>query len=299
MSVRSLSTVELLRKKRTLAEGSYGTAELWSARMYGVTTRKHANETFNVVVKKPLHQFNTFMDEFKLHASIYAKMRGNTCRKYIPEPYNIRGATRARKPMYAMELVKGDALYDYYDDTRVTGEMVAEVQKALKCLHKIGCVHNDLHPNNIIADNSDPAKPKIKLIDFGMTTCGLPKYRGTGSRSHARWMKRAHRAVLAEGGRAIKPNAMWMTTRRRDTMYRSCTHANYLKGSCNPTKKTGSYNFHENIGAILRATTKNAIRSRSRSIASRSGSLISILSRMSPDQLQSILGSLSAPSRLA
>ena len=284
--MRSLSTVELLAYKKTLASGSFGTAELWSARMYGVDTRKRKNVIFNVVVKKPLRDFNTFMDEFKLHASIYAKMRGKPCRRYIPEPYNIRGATLTREPMYAMELVEGDTLYEYYDDTKVTGEMVAEVQKALKCLHKIGCVHNDLHPNNILADNSNPAKPKIKLIDFGMTTCGLPKYSGTGSRSHARWMKRAHRTVLAEGGIAIKPNAMWMTTSRRGTIHRSCTHANYLKGRCNPR---GACNFHVNVGKMLRKTAKNAIVSRSRSIESQPGSLASLLSRLSPSRVVSLL----------
>lgn len=285
MIIPSLSTIQLVEFKKRFPSGSFGITELWAARMYGVTTRGRPEKNFDVIVKKPIRPSATFMDEFKLHARIYAMMRGKACRKYIPVPYNIRSERYERKPMYAMELAKGSTLYDL---GTLTPKMLAEVRRALTCLHRLGCVHNDLHPNNIIADNRDRENPKIKLIDFGMTTCGLPKYRGSDSWKHARWMKRALAAAHERGGgRCIKPNAMWMTTGRGR---RSCTHENYKKGRDNPTNSINKFNFYNNIGSFVRKATNTSIRSRSRSVSSRSGgSLASRINNASSSELQNIL----------
>lgn len=287
-SRRSLSTVELLEWKRHLGDGSYGVVELYKARMYGVNTRTTKSKEFDVVVKRPLRNFGTFMQEFERHADIYSKMRGKACQRYIPEPFNIRGSTRIRQPMYAMELVKGETFYDFFDTQKITPPMVKEVQTALRCLHKIGCVHNDAHPDNVLADMRDPAKPKVKLIDFGMTSCGFPKFSGsaTDSKAHARWLKRAHRQIMSRQnayGLPVKPNAMWFTTTNRNgATRRSCPHSNYLKCSWNPRQNRTGYDFHVNTGKILRNTHGASIASRSRSFASRTtaaGSKESLRSR--------------------
>jgi len=64
-----------------------------------------------------------------------------------------------------MEYIKGQTLEEYLDTHFIeeNQKVIKDTKKVIKKLHKIGIVHNDLFPFNIIVSEDS----KIYLIDFG------------------------------------------------------------------------------------------------------------------------------------
>ncbi len=74
-----------------------------------------------------------------------------------------------RRPFLVMEFVRGRALDQYARDrTKLNSLEIAglgaKIARALESAHKLGIVHQDVKPQNIIIDETDVPK----LIDFGM-----------------------------------------------------------------------------------------------------------------------------------
>jgi serine/threonine protein kinase len=73
-----------------------------------------------------------------------------------------------RRPFLVMEYVRGRSLDRYARDRRLTSAEIAvlgaKIARALEVAHRLGVVHQDIKPQNIIIDETD----EPKLIDFGM-----------------------------------------------------------------------------------------------------------------------------------
>jgi len=74
-----------------------------------------------------------------------------------------------RRPFLVMEYVRGRSLDQYRRDrirlkAREIADLSAKVARALEAAHRLGIVHQDVKPQNIVIDEND----EPKLIDFGM-----------------------------------------------------------------------------------------------------------------------------------
>src|SRR5262249_16772427 len=81
------------------------------------------------------------------------------------------GTTRAGRPYFVMELVKGVPITRYCDDQRLTPrerlELFMPVCQAIQHAHQKGIIHRDLKPTNILIALYD-GNPVPKVIDFGV-----------------------------------------------------------------------------------------------------------------------------------
>jgi serine/threonine protein kinase/Flp pilus assembly protein TadD len=81
------------------------------------------------------------------------------------------GTTRAGRPYFVMELVKGVPLTRYCDEHRLTPkqrlELFIPVCQAVQHAHQKGIIHRDLKPSNVLVALYD-GNPVPKIIDFGV-----------------------------------------------------------------------------------------------------------------------------------
>jgi serine/threonine protein kinase/tetratricopeptide (TPR) repeat protein len=81
------------------------------------------------------------------------------------------GATRERRPYFAMELVKGIPITRYCDERRMSVrerlELFVPVCQAVQHAHQKGVIHRDLKPSNVLVAPYDGI-PVVKVIDFGV-----------------------------------------------------------------------------------------------------------------------------------
>jgi serine/threonine protein kinase len=81
------------------------------------------------------------------------------------------GTTRAGRPYFVMELVRGVPLTKYCDEHRLTPkqrlELFIPVCQAVQHAHQKGIIHRDLKPSNVLVALYD-GKPVPKVIDFGV-----------------------------------------------------------------------------------------------------------------------------------
>jgi eukaryotic-like serine/threonine-protein kinase len=81
------------------------------------------------------------------------------------------GATRAGRPYFAMELVRGVRVTEYCDLTRASvAERLAlflQICRAIHHAHRKGVVHRDIKPSNVMVTLVD-GMPIVKVIDFGV-----------------------------------------------------------------------------------------------------------------------------------
>lgn len=78
------------------------------------------------------------------------------------------------KVILIVELVQGGELFDYLSEKEVLSEMetsiiVKQILLAVSYLHSKKVAHLDLKPENIMLLDKDEARPRIKLIDFGLS----------------------------------------------------------------------------------------------------------------------------------
>jgi serine/threonine protein kinase/cytochrome c-type biogenesis protein CcmH/NrfG len=81
------------------------------------------------------------------------------------------GATRAGRPYFVMDLVKGVPITRYCDEHYLTPrqrlELFIPVCQAIQHAHQKGIIHRDLKPSNVLVAHYD-GKPVPKVIDFGV-----------------------------------------------------------------------------------------------------------------------------------
>jgi eukaryotic-like serine/threonine-protein kinase len=82
------------------------------------------------------------------------------------------GITEEDRPWFAMEYVKGETILSYCNRKNLSVEkrlkLFLDVTEAVQYAHKNLIVHRDLKPGNIMV-TGDEEKPKIKLLDFGIS----------------------------------------------------------------------------------------------------------------------------------
>lgn len=82
------------------------------------------------------------------------------------------GITEEDRPWFAMEYVEGETILSYCNRKNLPVEkrlkLFLDVIEAVQYAHKNLVVHRDLKPENIMV-TSDYEKPKIKLLDFGIS----------------------------------------------------------------------------------------------------------------------------------
>ncbi len=82
------------------------------------------------------------------------------------------GITEEDRPWFAMEYVKGETILSYCKRKNFSVEkrlkLFLDVTEAVQYAHKNLIVHRDLKPGNIMV-TGDEEKPKIKLLDFGIS----------------------------------------------------------------------------------------------------------------------------------
>jgi tetratricopeptide (TPR) repeat protein len=81
------------------------------------------------------------------------------------------GATKAGRPFFVMELVRGVKITEYCDrnnvDLRQRLHLFIQICHALQHAHQKGIIHRDIKPSNILVTLHDGA-PVPKVIDFGI-----------------------------------------------------------------------------------------------------------------------------------
>ena len=77
---------------------------------------------------------------------------------------------------YVMEYVDGKTLADYLPENygRLSLEqrlqIMHEICVAIRNLHSINCIHQDLSPNNVMIQEQENGSFRVKVIDYGMST---------------------------------------------------------------------------------------------------------------------------------
>ena len=82
------------------------------------------------------------------------------------------------RPYFVMELVKGQPITQYCDDTHLTPrqrlELLLPVCQAIQHAHQKGIIHRDIKPTNVLVALYDGV-PVPKVIDFGVAKATGPK----------------------------------------------------------------------------------------------------------------------------
>ncbi|HET9623937.1 MAG TPA: serine/threonine-protein kinase, partial [Kofleriaceae bacterium] len=81
-----------------------------------------------------------------------------------------------RRPWIAMELVQGETLADrLHDQTTLpaleVATLIADVADVLAAAHKVGVIHRDLKPDNLLITPGDREYP-LRLLDWGVARLG-------------------------------------------------------------------------------------------------------------------------------
>ena len=81
------------------------------------------------------------------------------------------GLAPSGRPYFAMELVQGVPITEYFDEQQLSIprrlELFIDVCKAVQHAHLKGIIHRDLKPSNILVAQAD-GMPVVKVIDFGI-----------------------------------------------------------------------------------------------------------------------------------
>ncbi|NXS47509.1 DAPK2 kinase, partial [Balaeniceps rex] len=128
-------------------------------------------------------------------------------------------ASRAEMVL-VLELISGGELFDFIAEKEMLSEeeaieFLGQILCGVEYLHACRIAHFDLKPENIMLQEKDIPKPRIKIIDFGLaqrledgvtfkSLCGTPQYIGTGlvgpwvsPSSHALWVLSQHSVALS------------------------------------------------------------------------------------------------------
>ncbi|MDT5350607.1 MAG: serine/threonine protein kinase, bacterial, partial [Mycobacterium sp.] len=159
--------------------GRYRLVELLGRGGMGEVWRAHDTETDRVVAVKmlppQLADDQTFVQRFRREAHAAARLRS-------PHVIPIHNYGEIEGRLYVdMRLIEGRDLEQVLADGPLSParavRIIEQVAKALHAAHKIGLVHRDVKPSNILLDDDDFAY----LIDFGIArAAGETKLTATG-----------------------------------------------------------------------------------------------------------------------
>src|SRR5262245_57535840 len=142
-----------------LGEGGMG--EVWIARQTEPVTRKVA-----VKLIKAGMDSNAVVARFEAERQALAIMDHPNIAKVFDGGLTDRG-----RPFFVMELVHGQPLTRFCDETKLTPrarlDLFVQVCQAVQHAHQKGIVHRDLKPSNILVVEVD-GRPVPKVIDFGV-----------------------------------------------------------------------------------------------------------------------------------
>ena len=101
-----------------------------------------------------------------------ARAAGAINHQHIVQVYDF-GLVQTGEPFIVMEFVDGASLQEYmdraapmsYQDTR---EVVLQILSAIDAIHKIGLVHRDVKPANMMLVKASRPKLFLKMLDFGI-----------------------------------------------------------------------------------------------------------------------------------
>ncbi|MEM9587577.1 MAG: serine/threonine-protein kinase, partial [Planctomycetota bacterium] len=83
------------------------------------------------------------------------------------------GETDAGRPYFAMELVDGIPIDQFCEDEHLSlRERIALLEQtceAVQHAHRKGVIHRDLKPSNVLAFRDEHGRPRVKVIDFGVS----------------------------------------------------------------------------------------------------------------------------------
>uniref|UniRef100_A0A8C3U3Z4 Protein kinase domain-containing protein n=1 Tax=Catharus ustulatus TaxID=91951 RepID=A0A8C3U3Z4_CATUS len=128
-------------------------------------------------------------------------------------------ASRA-EVVLVLELISGGELFDFIAEKEMLSEeeaieFLGQILSGVEYLHARLIAHFDLKPENIMLQEKDVPKPRIKIIDFGLaqqledgitfkSLCGTPQYIGTGL-AHPWGWGQDPQARREGGGRMVLP----------------------------------------------------------------------------------------------
>lgn len=154
---------ERYRVESVIAKGSMGI-------VYKATQELIGRE----VAVKVLHGYLVADDESMKRFHKEAKAASRLNHPNIMTLYDF-GVLPSGQPYIVMDLLKGKSLADILSERRnlPVDEVLPifqQVFQAIGAAHKIGVVHRDMKPDNIVVEQSRNKVPLVKLVDFGIAT---------------------------------------------------------------------------------------------------------------------------------
>jgi serine/threonine protein kinase len=154
---------ERYRVESVIAKGSMGI-------VYKATQELIGRE----VAVKVLHGYLVADDESMKRFHKEAKAASRLNHPNIMTLYDF-GVLPTGQPYIVMDLLKGKSLADILSERRnlPVDEVLPifqQVFQAIGAAHKIGVVHRDMKPDNIVVEQSRNKVPLVKLVDFGIAT---------------------------------------------------------------------------------------------------------------------------------
>jgi eukaryotic-like serine/threonine-protein kinase len=149
------------RYKLLEAIGEGGMGEVWVAEQTHPVRRKVALK----LIKEGMDS-KSVLARFEAERQALAVMDHPNIAKVLDG-----GLTETSRPFFVMEYVKGVAITEYCDATRLSVperlSLFVQVCRAVQHAHQKGIIHRDLKPSNILVAPYDD-KPVPKVIDFGL-----------------------------------------------------------------------------------------------------------------------------------
>ena len=155
----------VLRGKYKVEEkiGEGGMATVYRA------SHQHFNEELAIkVVSSALSNNQEFLDRFKREAVITRKLRHPNAVRL--DDFDI---TEDGRPFIAMEYVRGKSLRQVLQEkgnlpVPRAFNIASQVARALGAAHKLGIVHRDIKPDNVLLVRQSDGTDLVKVLDFGI-----------------------------------------------------------------------------------------------------------------------------------
>ncbi|MBY0313708.1 MAG: protein kinase [Phycisphaerales bacterium] len=153
------STIGVYKLLERLGEGGFG--EVYAAEQSEPIRRRVA-----VKIIKPGMDSRAVVARFEAERQALALMDHPNIAKVLDA-----GTTRAGRPYFVMELVRGVPITTYCEENRLSPreriELMIPVCQAIQHAHQKGIIHRDIKPGNVLVTITD-GKAVPKVIDFGI-----------------------------------------------------------------------------------------------------------------------------------